>query len=94
MKTRTKEEIQKQIDGLKAMKKWFPHHSVFGDNNHAGIEVQLDILEGKSFASDYEEFSEDNHWFPEEDLEYVRERAEEAEQWLNGESDEDLFDTK
>ena len=92
MKKRSKEEIEKQIAGLKAMKKRMLAHSFFGDNNHAGIEVQLDLLEGKSFASDYEEFNEQDHWFPEEDLDYVREQAEQAEQWMNGETDDNLYD--
>lgn len=92
MKKRSKEEIEKQIAGLQAMKKRMPMHSAFGDNNHAGIEVQLDLLEGKSFLSDYDEFNEDDHWFPEEDLEYAREQAEEADQWLSGERKDNLYD--
>ncbi len=92
MKQRTKEEITRQIAGLKEMKKRIPMHSAFGDNNHLAIEVQLDILEGKSTLSDYDEFDSDTHWFDEDDLEFARTSAEEADHWMGDTKKEDLFD--
>ncbi len=91
-KMRTDEEIKRQIEGLKAMKKWLPSHSAFGDANHDGIDAQLDILEFKSVISDFDEYDESQHSFDEDSLDYVRQQAEAADEWLCSESDEDLFE--
>lgn len=87
---RTKEEITKQIEGLKLMKEKLPEFSFFGDNNWEQIDAQLDILELTKEPGDFyidetsEEFEDGNNG--------VYNEAEKAEQWLNGEIDEDLFE--
>ena len=83
MKERTKEEIDRQISGLKAEKESLPEFTIFGDNNWERIDMQIDILEGKKSYSDFE------HEEPE--IETV---AYQTEQWLDGEDDEDLFSEK
>ena len=86
---RTKEEIARQIEGLKRMKKSLPEFSAFGDKNWEKIDAQLDVLEGLKDADDFyidetaEEFEDgDND---------IYSAAEEAEEWLNGHAD-DLFE--
>lgn len=80
MKKRTAKEIKKQIEGLKKMKKTLPEFSFFGDNNWDGIDAQLDVLEGMKEAEDFEDDDE------------IYSLASQAEEWLNGERDEDLFE--
>lgn len=75
------EEIQKQIEGLKKMKNTLPEYNFFGDNNWVSIDVQLDILEG---VKDYDDYEND-----EPDIERA---AYDADEWLNGDRTEDLFD--
>lgn len=86
---RTKEEIARQIEGLKRMKKSLPEFSAFGDKNWEKIDAQLDVLEGLKDVDDFyidetaEEFEDgDND---------IYSAAEEAEEWLNGNAD-DLFE--
>ncbi len=92
MKTRTQEEIQRQVDGLKKEKERLPEYSMFGDNNHAAIDAAIEVLEERRFASDYEEYDESLHNFPEDDIEHVHQMALQAENWLDGYTNDDLFD--
>ena len=86
---KTQEEINLQIEGLKNSKKTLPQFSMFGDDNWAKIDAQLDVLEGKKDPDDFyvdetaEEFEEgDND---------VYTAAEDAEMWMDGNYDGDLF---
>ncbi len=84
---RTPEEIQRQIDGLLSMKSWLPEHSMFGDDNWRLIDEQIQILKGEA---DFEEI---------EDA-YIDEGEEtpstlwDAEGWLEGQIDDDLFESR
>lgn len=87
---RTQEEINRQIDGLKSMKSWLPETSGFGIPNWQKIDAQISILNGDETledfdAGDWEEMDDDNK---------VYRAAEDAEQWLDGDSDEDLFEER
>jgi len=87
---RTPEEVKKQIEGLTKMKEWLPSHSMFGTPNHDCIDAQIELLEGKKDIDDFEEADD-----PEEDDEqHLYNAALEAEQWMNGEREEDLFETQ
>jgi len=86
---RTKEEIKRQIDGLNAMKTWLPQYSNFGTNNWRNIDAQVEILEGGELS----DMEEGNWEEDDEDNEAYRE-AEHAVDWLDGTSDEDLFETQ
>lgn len=81
---RTPEEIQRQIDGLKSMKEWLPEHNFFGDNNWKTIDDQVSILKGENTADELcEEYDdEEKDSSPLFDVEY----------WMEGSSDDDLFE--
>lgn len=86
---RSKEEIQKQIDGLKRDKEKLPEYSKFGDPNWQMIDAQLSILEGREDIDDFEE-DEDllNDGLPDE----IYNAAQAASDWLDGLTDDNLFD--
>lgn len=80
---RTAAQIARQVEGLRAMKSTLPEFSTFGDPNWESIDAQIEILEGRETAEDYE----DEH-------ETVASSARDAEDWLTGYSDDDLFDSE
>lgn len=90
MKKRTEEEIKLQIEGLKKDKTKLPEFSKFGDKNWEKIDAQLDVLEAIKTKDDFwedesaEEFEEGDN-----DLYFA---AEEAEDWLDGAKEENLYD--
>lgn len=88
---RTKEEIQRQVEGLTQMKTWLPEYSAFGDPNHKVIDAQISILKSISKLSDYE-FEEYDEF--DDNLEAIFRGAEEAEMWLDGDTNEDLFEER
>lgn len=45
---RTPEEIQKEVTGLKEIKPKVRHKSLFGDDHHAAIDLQIEILESQT----------------------------------------------
>lgn len=77
---RTQNEINRQIDGLKKEKELLPHYSLFGDDNWAIIDASISILTGESTYEDYENEDYD-----------IESSAYQANEWLNGNTDEDLF---
>lgn len=87
---RTGEEIQRQIDGLKAMKKELPETTFFGDNNWERIDAQLDIIECLKDADDfYIDETSDEYEEGDNDIYFA---AVDAENWLDGEKEDDLFE--
>jgi hypothetical protein len=87
---KTQEEINRQIEGLKKMKTTLPEFSHFGDKNWEKIDAQLDVLEDKKEANDFYE-GESAEEFEDGDND-IYNAAVEAEDWLDGNSDEDLFE--
>lgn len=87
---RTQEEIKRQIEGLEKMKTWLPEYSGFGDPNHLIIDAQISILDGSQELSDIEE----GDWEEMDEDNKVYRGAEEAEMWLDGNRDEDLFEER
>lgn len=81
MKKPTPEEIQSEIAKLKEMKPRVLRTSMFGDDHHANIDGQIDVLE-KGLTEDevYSEF--------EDSPDNVRDGAREAAMWLEGESED------
>lgn len=79
---RTQEEINRQIEGLKKMKENLPETNFFGDNNWEVIDAQIDILQG----GDYEDYQEADY--------AIEAAAYDATGWLEGDIDEDLFETE
>lgn len=86
----TQEAINRQIEGLLKMKQTLPEKSFFGDRNWEKIDTQVDVLKGnvKSGSLYHDESVED---FEESDNEMYF-AALEAEDWLNGDSEDDLFE--
>lgn len=87
---RTQKEIDRQINGLKEQRRLLPNFTLFGDNNWEQIDAQLDVLEGKQKPDDFyvDESSEDFE-DGDNDLYFA---AVQAEGWLDGSDNEDLFD--
>jgi hypothetical protein len=85
MAKRTQEEINLQIEGLIKMKDKLPEFSFFGDNNWEKIDNQIKVLNGEATSDDFyiDEDSIDNSYYM---------SAQEAENWLNKETEEDLFE--
>ena len=77
---RTKDEINRQIKGLKKEKEDLPEFSMFGTNNWKSINAMIEILNGNK-SSEHFEFADQE----------VENAAYDAENWLNEERDDDLF---
>ncbi len=60
-KPKTQNEIDAEINALDAAKAWAPHYTMFGDDNHAKIDLQIEFLKGDidTTAGEFEEFSDD-----------------------------------
>lgn len=78
---RSKEEIEKVIKDLQTMRKNMPHHSMFGDDNHAALDAQIAILKGEKKYSDFENADD-----------YVNGEAYSAEYWLTNKKSDPLYD--
>ena len=48
--SRTKEEIDRQINGLEQEKRIVPEKSLFGTNNHLIIDYQIKVLKGEVYV--------------------------------------------
>lgn len=90
MSTRTQEQIENQIKELLIDKSNVPETSLFGTPNHKIIDTQISILNGAIELTDVP----DGDWDEMDEENEIYRKAEEAEQWLNGESDDDLFDLR
>lgn len=89
-KDRTTEEIARQIQGLKKDRERLPEFSMFGGNNWEKIDAQLDVLEDKKDPDDF--YVDENTDEYEDGDNEVYFSAQEAKDWLDGSTDEDLFD--
>jgi hypothetical protein len=60
-KPKTQKEIKAEIKALEACKTYAPSHSVFGDDNHRKLDLQVEYLKGEiDITSDeYQEYSID-----------------------------------
>lgn len=72
-------EIENEIEALEACKLYAPHHSMFGDDNHAKIDLQIDYFRGEidTTAGEFDELSDDD-----------QSAIMEAVDWKNGDSKE------
>ena len=81
---KTKEQIQKEIEALKAVRPNVCPTSVFGDDNLGSVDAQIDVLEGDMYDDDiydtYDRISSS---------EYILEAAICARQWMDDEEDDD-----
>ena len=87
---RTKEEIERQIEGLTKMKEWLPEYNMFGSPNHKRIDAQISILDESEKLDDIDEGDWDQ---PDETNDIYRD-AEEAKNWLDDKDYDDLFEVR
>lgn len=71
---RSADEIEAEITRLRELKPNVPHYTYFGDDNHAAIDAEIAVLEGKANPFDYDD-------------EHVSMSAQDAEAWRDGYSD-------
>jgi hypothetical protein len=77
IRMKTQEEIQKEIEALKAVRPNIVPISLFGDDNLAALDAQIQVLEeGMDIDDIWDE------WWDDEEDTYVREAAEEAVNWM------------
>lgn len=81
MKKPTDKEIAAEIAALTACKKYAPPYTMFGDDNHAKIDRQIEFLRG-DIDVDSPEFEEMN--------DNERSSVLDAQAWMEGESEENL----
>ena len=81
MKQPTEKQIQSEINKLGELQQKVRPYSAFGDDHRAAIAAQIVVLE--------ERLTEDDVWDRYgDDAENIRENAEEAARWLEGDTDE------
>lgn len=76
---RTKEQIEQEVKKLEEIKPKVRQFSVFGDDNHAAIEVQIAVLKG--------ELNENGIFNKYEDNDHLRDNGLEALAWMQEESE-------
>ena len=76
---KTKKEIQKEIKALKACKAYAPQFTLFGDDNHANIDLQIRYLKGEIdlTAPEWDYYSDDE-----------QSAILEAQSWEEGQAEE------
>ncbi len=81
MKKPTEKEIKAQIAALEKCKAFVPRHTMFGDDNFRRIDLQIEYLKGgiDTTSMEFEEFSESE-----------QSAIYEAQNWEEGDSEEDL----
>lgn len=86
MSHKTNEQINDEINALKTLKPTVRQFTAFGDDNHAAIDAQLDVLEGRLDHDDvYDIYGQPDDEDGEDFLErYVLDAAIEAVDWMTG----------
>lgn len=81
-KRKTDSEIKQEIKDLKALKPRVRRSSAFGDDHHAAIDAQVEVLEYGLDEDEVEDRADENDW-----PDNVRDSAMEAARWMAGESE-------
>lgn len=93
---RTPEEINDTIARLRNYRDRVPSKTGFGDDNHAAIDAQLDVLDNHYDQDDcfdhYDPTGDEDIDFDEGRSEHTLDAARNAAHWLLGESDENPAD--
>lgn len=76
---KNKAEIAAEIAALEACKTYIPHRTYFGEDNHARVDLQIEVLRGEIDVT-AEEF---NDYSEEQQSEILA-----AHDWMNGDRDE------
>ncbi len=86
MKTKkTLKQILAEIETLSDMKESVRRFSAFGDDNKAAIEAQILVLQENLSFEDIDVHAEAEEW-----RDYVKDCADEARQWMDGEPEAQL----
>lgn len=85
---RTTDQINRQIDGLRAEKQRLPAVSGLGTPNHEIADAKISILQGNEELKDFDE----GDWEEMDETYQIYLGAEEAQQWMDEEREEDLFE--
>ena len=81
---KTEEQIQKEIEALKAVRSNVRPTSTFGDDNLSSVDAQIDVLENVMDNDEiYDKYDRVSS------SEYILEAALAAQQWINDEEDLD-----
>lgn len=78
---KTREEVQKEIKALQAVRPNVRPRSMFDDDNLAALDAQVVVLE--------EDLDNDDIYFSFDHTEHILSSALDARSWLDGESDVD-----
>ncbi len=82
---RTKKEIEKQIEEIKKAKTTTPARSAFGDDNHAAMDAQIEVLTKGMDADDvYAKWEDGDNYDKNRNLIHA---AESAVEWLDGDDE-------
>jgi len=84
---KTQEEKDLMIQRLSDERDSTPEYSFFNENNWIKLDAKIDIISGDMSLEDFDE----GDWEEMDDVNMAFRAAEEAEDWLNGDlDDEDL----
>jgi len=61
MPERTQKQIEAEIVALEGCKAYVPHYTKFGDDNHHGLDLQIEYLRGDidTTAGEWDDYSDD-----------------------------------
>jgi len=75
---KTKKQIKKEIEALKTVRPKVRLHSMFGDDNLAALDAQIEVLENNWDGNDiYDKYDHADF------SEYILESALDARQWID-----------
>lgn len=80
---RSRIEIDTEIKALEEMKPRVRRTTYFGDDNHAAIEAQLEVLRGNVDEDEIQDKFDDGEW-----TEHERDNAQQAVDWMEEYTDE------
>lgn len=78
-KEKTQEQIESEIKALEECKGYVPRRTMFGDDNHANLDLQIEYLRGEIdvTADEWDDYSDDE-----------QSAILEAQAWKEGQADE------
>lgn len=83
---RNDEQKASMVEALRKMKNKAPEYTMFGDNNHEGIDAQIAVIEEEQDEDAvYDRYPDD------EEDQHTRDMALDAVNWLNGSQDDDVL---
>jgi len=78
----TANQISSEMKALREMKPRVRKETAFGEDNHAAIEAQIQVLGGALDLDDMDEKLDDDEW-----TQYAFDSAREALEWMEGDEE-------